>query len=285
MTIKNITTDIDVIAKYNKLIAESLGSDSVYIRAKETLQSMLDKGEITEVQKSEALAGLVGGINSAVMSSSMSTALQWATTEKELEIRKLELEKQLSILDEDKKLKEAQTAKTWEENYATQATSLRANGYATIVQGKVAALSEAGKTLEDTALVKQTTATKKAETALLAVKEREVNAGIHKVMADTYVNYGMFSGYDITSTGVTGLADITPNSMTTLSDLQVVIAKEQAKGYSYNAWANAATGLGSTIGAALASDYDLFSGANAGIMTDWSAVINKLKNIDEPKGL
>jgi len=32
----------------------------------------------------------------------------------------------------------------------------------------------------------------------------QIYAQIHKLVADTYVNHGMFTGYTITNTGITG---------------------------------------------------------------------------------
>ena len=123
------------------------------------------------------------------------------------------------------------------------------------------------------------------EAILLTAKTGESDASTHKVIADTYTNYGAFSNYNISGTGVTGITDITPTGLTTLSSLQATIAKEQAKGFAYNAWASAASGLGSTIGTALTTETDIFgtvAGQYSDILTDFSITLKNLKNVTAP---
>lgn len=50
-----ITTDIDVVSKYNELIKENLGSESLYIRMKETLQDMFDSGIIKDSDRAPSI--------------------------------------------------------------------------------------------------------------------------------------------------------------------------------------------------------------------------------------
>lgn len=278
----SLSSELDVIGKYKELVEQSLNGDSVYIRTKETLQEMFQDSTITSKEKSELLGVVLNNINNAIVSSSMSTALQWAAKEKDIALQKLELEKQLDILDNEKLKTENEANRIRNADLVQQAESLRQNGAMTVVGDKVVRLSDAGVQYENILLTREKVVSEKKAQALSDAKLDETNAGIHKIIADTYVNYGMYSGYNITSTGVTGVTDQTPTGLTTLSDAQLVIAKEQAKGYSWNAWANVATGLGSTIGVALTSETDIFTGANAGILTSWKDVVNKLKDIPSP---
>lgn len=277
-----IDTELKIIDRYQELVTESLGSSSTYIRTKETLQAMIDSEQITEANKSEALAGILGAINNSIISSSMSMALQWTKTEKELEFKKIELEKQLDLLTEDIKLKTAQTDKMTADNYATQAADLRSNGNAVIVDGEVVSLSDSGRVYEEMELVKEQVKKTIEDKELSIAKRRETNAGVHKVVADTYVNYGTYSGYTITENGVT--APVKNTTHKTLSDHQGVIAVEQAKGYAWNAWSNAASGLGATIGTALTTESDIFGGTAEypDILGDWAATIKNLKNVQAP---
>jgi len=277
------TNKIDVISKYNELVRESLDGDSVYIRVKETLQEMLTAGEITEGEKGQALASILGSISNGVVSSSMSTALQWGAKEKELAFQKLELEMQLELLEQSIKGKTAEVGKITSEDLAIQASNLRTNGQSIVVNGKVASLRDDGKVYIDMEYTKQQTDTSAAEEGLIDSKKLEINAGVHKTIADTYVNYGSFSGYSITDSGVTGVNMHKPTDLATLSEIQASIAKEQAKGFAYNAWASAASGLGATIGTALSSEVDIFDGAkDVAILTNWSAAVSKLQNVSAP---
>ena len=278
----SLSSELDVIGKYKELVEQSLNGDSVYIRTKETLQEMFQDGTITSKERSELLGLVLNNINNAIVSSSMSTALQWAAKEKDIALQKLELAKRLDILDNEKLKTENEANRIRNADLAQQAESLRQNGAMTVVEGKVVSLSNTGVQYENILLTREKVESENKAQALSDVKLNETNAGIHKIIADTYVNYGMYSGYRITDTGVTGIVKQTPVGYTTLSDAQLEIAKEQAKGYSWNAWSNAATGLGSTIGVALTSETDIFTGDNAGILSSWKTVINKLRDIPQP---
>lgn len=275
----SITNELNVIKKYESLVKVSLGSDSIYIRAKETIAELTKAGGLTASDKSRIISEVIGGLSSGLASACMNTALQWESTEKDIALKKLELEKQLDILDNEKTKTENEADRIKNADLVQQADSLRQNGAMTVVEGQVVALSNVGVQHENILLTREKVKSENKAQVLSDAKVTETNAGIHKIVADTYVNYGMYNGYNITSAGVTGIADQTPSGYTTLSDAQLEIAKEQAKGYAWNAWSNAATGLGSTIGVALTSETDIFTGDNAGILTSWKTVVNKLRDI------
>jgi|GEM_PF-2617129 len=271
-----VSTELDILDKYESLVKSSLGSESIYIRAKETISDLLVKGGLTGADKAKLIGETIAGLSSGLASSCMATALQWESSEKDFALKKLELEKQLDILTNeiDKTKNEADRLRN--ADLIQQAESLRNNGAMTVVDDKVIALNDTGAVYENILLTREKVESENKAQLLSEAKLNETNAVIHKVIADTYVNYGMYSGYSITDSGVTGITDYTPSGLTTLSGAQLEIAKEQAKGYVYNAWSNVASGLGSTIGVALTSETDIFSGANAGILTTWKDTIEKL---------
>ena len=271
-----ISTEIDIIEKYEELVKSSLGSESIYIRAKETISELLVKGGLTGPEKSKLIGETIAGLSSGLASACMSTALQWEAKEKDLALQKLELEQQLDILKHQVTKAENEAVQVANADLIAQANSLRNNGAMTVLDGKVVSLNDSGVAYETILLTREKVTTEGKAQALSDAKLNETNAGVHKIIADTYVNYGMYSGYAITGTGVTGITNNTPTGLTTLSNAQLEIAKEQAKGYVYNAWSNVASGLGSTIGVALTSETDIFSGDNAGILATWKTVIEKL---------
>lgn len=277
-----ISTELDVICKYKELLQSSLDVDSIYIKTKETLLDMFDKGYIKDTDISVVLSEVLAQANASVVNSSMSNAVQWAIAEKELALKKLELAKQLDILDFERDLKEAQAVKTRNEDIINQAASLRQNGMPTVVDGKVISLTDSGVAYEGILLTKEQVLSEGKARELSDAKIKETNAGIHKLVADTFVNYGSYSGYVVTPNGITGIQDTTPSGYKTLSYYQGKIAAEQAKGYAYNAWANAASGLGSTIGVALTSETDIFTGDGTGILTSWKTTVDNLKNVQVP---
>lgn len=271
------TSELDVLSKYKQLMEASMDGSSSYIRAKETLEEMYRDNDVPQSDKGTVLAGLLSSLHTSVMSSSMSTALQWASKEKDLALQKLELEQQLDILANEVAKSENEATSIKNADLIQQANSLRTNGAMTVVDGKVISLGDTGSVYESILLTREKVESENKAQALSDAKIVETNAGIHKVIADTYVNYGMFSGYAINSTGVTGITQAaTPG--TTLSEAQLEIAKEQAKGYVYNAWSNVASGLGSTIGVALTSETDIFTGDNAGILATWKDTVDKLNS-------
>lgn len=277
------TNKLDVIAKYRQLVKESMGTDSPYIRAKETLKEMYDDNDVPQDAKGEVLAALINGLHNSVMSTSMNTALQWASKEKDTALQILELEKQLDILKNQVAQSEAEANSVKNADLIQQAESLRQHGSMTIVNGKVAGLSNDGLQYHNTELAKKKVVSETKTQDLSDAKLKETHVGINKLVADTYVNYGMFTGYTITENGVTGVSNVTPVGYTTLSAAQLSIAKEQAKGYAWNAWSNVASGLGSTIGVALTSETDIFTGDNAGILTEWKNTISKMNKIQPPQ--
>lgn len=281
MTI-TVTDELDVVCKYKELLSSSLDVDSIYIKTKETIQDMFDKGYIKDDNIAEVVTQVLAQANASLVTSAMSTALGWANAEKEVALKKLELAKQLDILDGQIALTNAQANKTANEDIATQANTIRQNGMPTVVDGKVVSLTDTGAVYENILLTREKVQSEDKAQELSDAKVKETHASINKLVADTYVNYGMFSGYTIGESGLIGVQDHTPTDYQTLSYIQGAIAKEQAKGYAYNAWANAASGLGSTIGVALTSETDIFTGTSDPIITSWKTTIDNLRDVQAP---
>lgn len=259
----SISSDLDVLSKYDSLIAQSLGGESVYIRAKETIEDLAAAGDLSDADKAKVISEVISSLNSALVSTSMSTALSWAQAEKAIALQKLELAPQLDILEQDKLLKEAQADQVYNSIRLAKVESRRMYGVAAFVDNDIVALSDEGKIYTDMQLTDAQRTKVGAETTLTEQKMEESYAAVHKIVADTYVNYG---SYTYTGLGVTGLPTITANhgSFTTLSDMQKGIAEEQARGYTYNAWANALTGTASMLGTAIAAEYSEFSPGSTG---------------------
>jgi hypothetical protein len=241
---------------------------------------MFANSSFTAREKGDILSKVLGSLNTSVVTASMSTALQWASSEKDIELKKLELAKQLDIMDQDILAKEAQVDNLYQEGIALQAQTIRNLGTPTVVDGIVVSLADEGKVYHDIALVDQTVANKVKEGVILDTKEKEAEATVHKILADTYTNYGSFT-YAVGDTGLTIMTETTPIGYTTLSDAQLAIAKEQAKGYAYNAWSNALVSSSSTLGTALTSE-----SVSAALIDPWLTTVDtltaKMSDIVEP---
>jgi len=259
----SISSDLDVLSKYDSLVSRSLGGESVYIRAKETIQELAAEGDLSDIDKAKVISEVLNSLNTSLVSASMSTALAWAQAEKDISLRKLELALQLDAIEQDVFLKEAQTEQMYSSIRLAKVESRRLYGVAAFVNNDVVSLSDEGKVYTDIQLTDAQRTKVGAETTLTTQKMEESYAAVHKIVADTYVNYGSY-----TYTGLTaiGLENITANhgSFETLSDMQKEIAVEQAKGYTYSAWANALTGTASMLGTAIAAEYSEFHAGSTG---------------------
>lgn len=273
-----VTNNLDVAEKFETLVSQALSGNSAYIRAKETIQDLVDSGAIDESQKAEIISNIVGGIVNNINSSSMSTAMAWANAEKEVALKKLELAKQLDILDEEVLLKGAQVDQVTNAVKLAKVESKRVYGTAVFdVDGNIQSLANDGKVAKDIALTETQTTKVASDKILVDQKVKESYAAVHKIIADTYVNYGNYS-YSLPSETGVGTVTAQHGSYKTLSDTQQDIAIEQAKGYTYNAWANALTGSASMLGTAIASEYAEF-GENqpGGILLD--TILDTARNL------
>lgn len=273
-----VTNDLDVAEKFDTLVRQALSGNSAYIRAKETVQELVDSGAIDESQKAEIISNIVGGVVNNINSSSMSTAMAWASAEKDVALKKLELAKQLDILDEEVLLKGAQVDQVSNAVRLAKVESKRVYGTAVFDQdGNIQSLANDGKVAKDIALTEVQTTKVSSDKALVDQKVKESYAAVHKIIADTYVNYGNYS-YSLPSETGVGTVTAQHGSYKTLSDTQQDIAIEQAKGYTYNAWANALTGSAAMLGTAIASEYAEF-GENqpGGILLD--TILDTARNL------
>ena len=259
-----LDTTLNVIDKYKTLVLSSLDGDSVYARVKETLERLENDGAISEAKKAELMASVVTSVVGSITSNSMSTALAWDAKEKELQLQKLELEAKLTNIQQDTLIKEAQVRNLNTDRTKTQAEIIRLYGKPVLdIDGNVAALTDEGKVFTDIQYtVAQTSKVAKEQLAIDSnIKQTEANT--YKIMADALVNHGSWT-YTVSNTGVASASRTAITGFTPLSDLQATIAKEQAKGYTYNAWSNVVTTASSMIGTAIASDMPIFAPGDVG---------------------
>jgi len=260
----SISSDLDVLSKYDSLVSRSLGGESVYIRAKETIQELAAEGDLSDIDKAKVISEVLNSLNTSLVSASMSTALAWAQAEKDISLRKLELALQLDAIEQDVFLKEAQTEQMYNSIRLAKVESRRMYGVAAFVNNDVVSLSDEGKVYTDIQLTDAQRTKVGAETTLTTQKMEESYAAVHKIVADTYVNYGSYTYTGLTAIGLENITANHADSFATLSDMQKEIAAEQARGYTYSAWANALTGTASMLGTAIAAEYSEFQDGSTG---------------------
>ena len=274
------TADLDVVNKQRELTTEALGPDGVYIRLKETLLDLMDKGEIKSTDRANVVSTTLANLAGQITSVAMQTALAWASKEKELELKKLEMGYQLELLRQQGMLAENQVIDSLAGRQLKQAQRIREYGIATTdSNGNVTSLANNGKVYQEELNVIQDTANKALLPSQIAAQTEEVHARTHKTVADTYVNHGIYTWTNITDKGVTGVVKAA-TGYTTLSELQKQVAAQQAKGYSYNAWSNAATGASGMIGTLVAAEIPDLDPTQ--YLALWKTAMGKLNGITEP---
>lgn len=179
MAIILMETTLDVVKKQKELAAALTDEDSIYIRMKDTLVDLLEKGEIKGTDRARVISETISQMAVNLTNTSLTTALAWQAQEKELALKKEELEVRLEILQKevDKAKEDARLAK--ESVRLAQAKRIREYGDATFdPDGNVIALSDEGLVYEQEQLVKKqieqgtATLTKMADDLQTAAKQR-----------------------------------------------------------------------------------------------------------------
>jgi len=80
-----VTGDIDnnVVDIYKKLMAASVGVDSVYIRAKETVTELMSATDMTKAERAGAITGMLAQITNSLSSQALTGAISLAKDNKE----------------------------------------------------------------------------------------------------------------------------------------------------------------------------------------------------------
>ena len=270
MTIQ-IETDLDVVSKQRLLVEEALGPDSVYIRMKETLIDLMNSGEIKGTDRAKVVGETIAQMSASITANVMNTGLQWAEAEKRLALQKVEMEKQLDILDQNKLLIENQVVASLADRQLKQAQLRREYGTPTLdSNGNVTGLGDDGKEYTSILNIQADTANKALQGSVLTAQKESTYAQTHKIVADTYVNHGVFSWTGLSATGISNVSK-TNTGYVTLSDLQKQVSKEQARGYVYNAWSNAASAGASMLGTLAGAEIESIPSSS------WTEMINLWK--------
>lgn len=279
----NIITNsaIDVVEKQRLLVEEALAPDGAYIRAKETLNDLLDRGGITEELRAKVIGETISQIAIGITANAMSTGLQWAAKETENSFKKEEMSRTLALLDSQGEEAKEKAVASIAAKQLLQAQLIRDYGQPILDNdGNVVSLPDSGRIYETIENLKQDTANKVKLNDQVVAQTDEVYARTHRLVADTYINHGVFQWTSLNNNGMSGVQKLVTN-YTTLSDLQKVVSAEQAKGYAYNAWSNAATSSGGMIGTLVAAE---IPGLNYTTYLDkWMTAVTKINAVAAPE--
>lgn len=279
----NIITNsaIDVVEKQRLLVDEALAPDGAYIRAKETLNDLLDRGGITEELRAKVIGETISQIAIGITANAMSTGLQWAAKETDNSFKKEEMSRTLALLDSQVEEAKEKAVASIAAKQLLQAQLIRDYGQPILDNdGNVVSLPNSGRIYETIENLKQDTANKVKLNDQVVAQTDEVYARTHRLVADTYINHGVFQWTSLDNNGMSGVQKLVTN-YTTLSDLQKVVSAEQAKGYAYNAWSNAATSSGGMIGTLVAAE---IPGLNYTTYLDkWMTAVTKINAVSAPE--
>ena len=172
-------TSLDVIDKYKELIEEMTSEGSLYIKMKETLIDLLDAGEIKGPDRARVVAETISQMSASLSGQAITNALQWTAQEKELYLKKAELELRLDVLANEVLKSEKDVEVSEESKRLAQAKRIREYGNATLdLDGNVTSLSDSGLIYQQQKLVEKqieqgtATLTKMADDLLTAAKQR-----------------------------------------------------------------------------------------------------------------
>lgn len=230
MSLLTITSSLNVIDKYNQLLDESFAVDSVYIRTKDTLADLIVKGNLDNATSAKIISEVLANLNNSLVNAVMGTSLDWAKSEKSIEMQLAELQYKLDLLDQEKLMN---IAKTNQINAQIRWGDLESNKM----------YGPGGKIDKEIELMTQQILNAQKEIEVTASKIKESQASIYKIVADTMANFGTAS-YTISEGGVNGSVQL---GNAELGNNQINIARKQAAGYAYNAWANASQALSSVV--------------------------------------
>jgi hypothetical protein len=279
-TTAHLKTTLDVIPKYEALVQSSFGVEGTFIRAKENILAMFEEYSINSNDKASIISNILGSLTSSLANTSMQVALQWATEERTLAFNKERLALEIDLADKDRDLKLAQIKKLKFEAHAIQSESMRTHGtrvFDLADDWVVTMLGDNGKVfkdmeLTDTQIIKTHKDIEAIESQIVASK-----ATVHKIVAETYSNYGSYC-YAFDNEGAIYIDQ--SHWEDSLSYIQSAIAKEQAKGYVYNAWGNAVTASAGLLGTAIASDGTIDD--LTGLLTIFRQAVGQLKDTEAP---
>lgn len=151
-----IETTLDVTSKYNELVQEALGDESLYSRMKENLVDLLADGSIKSTDKAKTIADAVSHMAVGLSGQIMDTAIKWAAQEKEVALKKAELEYKLDVLSKESLKVDQEIDNSKEAKKLAQAKRIREYGVATLdVNGNVTGLSDAGLVYKQQLLVEK----------------------------------------------------------------------------------------------------------------------------------
>lgn len=265
------TGDIDsnVVDIYKKLMAASVGVDSVYIRAKETMSEVFKDGTIKANERAEIMANMLGQLTSSITNQAMTTAFAIAKDNKEspYALAKVSEDTRLTGNQADKITKESTLVDKQVDKLATDIDATVINGWKVqsdmiATNGITPNTSTASAILADQSVA--SSSTKYQEVKLGEAKVYETWSGAIRSMGN--VNYTVSSGLP---TAVT----YDDNGLVTA---QTKVARRQYDAFDDNMRQHAVNSSAAMLGVMIGSEAFTNSDTYGPYIATWQAGMNYL---------
>lgn len=264
--LKEVIGDLEVIDLYKELMTVSTEQDSLYIKAKETLQSMFETGDFTGSEKSAIIAQTIAGIANGTTATILESAIAIAKENRDAPYVLAKLKEETILLQEQ------QNKLATENDLAAEDVKLKTyTGWK--LQGELVrdfGIKAYELTLNDdiVALVRYDAAGIKYEA------ERQARANVYNTYASSYRGNG-FVSVNLNADG--SLAATTTADTNGLTHAQTNVAIRQEQGFDDNMRQHVANSSATMMSMLLSTEA---SGINyTPYLAQWSTSIDYLNGL------
>ena len=251
---KEAVAKLDIIPLFNALMKESTNKDSVYIKMKDTLQSIFDDGNLTEREKSDIIAKTISSATSSITNTSMQMAFTLAKEIRDAPytLAKLVADTKLTQEQADKLASETDLVEEQLENMEADTDLKRINGWK--AQAEIFTRHGIDVTAQNIEIPVLTSVFQSNPLALDIVQGEQAKAAKFSALASTFRRDGAYTwGIDVNKDIVVG-SNSTPAAWDTLTGAQTDVAIRQEKGFNDNMRQHAANSSANMIGLLIASE-------------------------------
>ena len=250
--IAEIVADLDVITQYNNLMKASVAKDSIYIRAKESLQSFFASSNMTDPDKAAILSNMLTSMTTSITNQAMSTALAIAKENREGKYA-------ISKVIADILVTKEQADKLAADNLVATATASKISQDTTnaIIQGwklQSDMVRENGITAFPSLTSAALPVTNVGDRGLKWEQEQQTKMSVYATMAKSYRESGLVSWtVDSATNKINSIKDLLP-ATPGLTHAQTKVAIRQELGFDDNKRQHAANSSANMIGLLLSAE-------------------------------
>ena len=250
--IAEIVADLDVITQYNNLMKASVAKDSIYIRAKESLQSFFASSNMSDPDKAAILSNMLTSMTTSITNQAMSTALAIAKENREGKYA-------ISKVIADILVTKEQADKLAADNLVATANASKISQDTTnaIIQGwklQSDMVRENGITAFPSLTSAALPVTNVGDRGLKWEQEQQTKMSVYATMAKSYRESGLVSWtVDSATNKINSIIDLLP-ATPGLTHAQTKVAIRQELGFDDNKRQHAANSSANMIGLLLSAE-------------------------------